>query len=161
MKVVQAPGTEATSSRRSQKTSEGCGLSGETRTERYLASVPWHSGARSQLSIVWTLHFAPVAGQDAGKEGSFPSGQLCPGTEALGADANNAHAKPCASIPWGKLQGGSAAPSTRRTPSLAATTRSSNQTTISSQQLRVQDVCHTRLLLEAEVPFVEKASLCL
>lgn len=106
MKVVQAPGTEATSSRGSQKTSEGCGLSGETRTERYLASVPWHSGARSQLSIVWTLHFAPVAGQDAGKEGSFPSGQLCPGTEALGADANNAHAKPRASIPWGKTSGG-------------------------------------------------------
>lgn len=38
---------------------------------------------------------------------------------------------------------------------------SSRQTTISSQQLRVHDGCHTRLLLEAEVPFVEKASLCL
>jgi len=74
MKVVQTPDSEATSARQSLKISKDgrtrCGKRGLSHRDH----EPQHLGDQPQISILWTMHFAPGPGQDAGKEGSHPNG---------------------------------------------------------------------------------------
>lgn len=74
MKVMQALDSEATSARQSLK------ISKDSRTrwgkqDRVRQSTHRSIRGPTQISTLWTIHFAPGPGQDAGKERSQPTGR--------------------------------------------------------------------------------------